>query len=110
LISLFYPRWLLDGPAVVQSWRISPSKPTVESSSITPETLSPTSAVPSYLGSHSAGVRYQDNGAQLIIDAAAKVVEKLRFLPVGQKETFASGFINLTSKLHSRTDEIVASR
>jgi hypothetical protein len=63
-----------------------------------------------YLGSHSAGVRYQDNSAQLIINAAAKAVEKLRSLPVGQKETFASGFINLTSKLHSRTNKIVASR
>jgi hypothetical protein len=52
----------------------------------------------------------QDNGAQLIIDAAAEAVEKLRSLPAGHKETFASGFIDLTLKLHSRTDEFMASR
>ena len=60
--------------------------------------------------SSSLALRYQDDGAQLIIDAAAIVVEKLRSLPVGQKESFASGFVNLTLKLYSRTDEFMASR
>ena len=60
--------------------------------------------------SSSLALRYQDNGAQLIINAAAIAVKKLRSLPAGQKESFASGFINLTSKLHSRTDEFMASR
>jgi hypothetical protein len=60
--------------------------------------------------SSSSALRYQDDGAQLIIDAAATAVEKLRSLPAGQKESFASGFVNLTSKLHSRTDEFMASR
>jgi hypothetical protein len=46
---------------------------------------------------------------QLIIDAAAKAVTKLQSLPAGHKETFASGFIDLTTKLHSRTDEFLAS-
>ena len=46
----------------------------------------------------------------MIIDAAAKVVIKLQSLPAGHKETFASGFIDLTMKLHSRTDEFLASR
>jgi hypothetical protein len=46
---------------------------------------------------------------QLIINATAKAVTKLQSLPIGHKETFASGFINLTTKLHSRTDEFLAS-
>jgi hypothetical protein len=45
----------------------------------------------------------------LIIDAAAKAVIKLQSLLAGQKETFASGFVELTTKLHSRTDEFTAS-
>jgi hypothetical protein len=108
-ISIFHPRWFLDGPAVVQSWRMLSSSCTVESSSIT---LSPTSAtgIFSYLRSHSAGRRHQDNNTQLIIDTTTKTIEKLRSLLVGQKETFISGFCDLTSRLHSRTDEIVASR
>jgi hypothetical protein len=60
--------------------------------------------------SSSLVLQYQDDGAQLIIDVAATAVEKLRSLPAGQKESFASGFVNLTSKLHSRTDEFMASR
>lgn len=103
--SLFHPRWLLDGPVVVQSWRMSSSKLTVESTS-----PSPTSAVPFYSGNPSTRVRYQDDGVQLIIDSAARVVETLRSLPAGQKEIFASGFYDLTSKLQSRTSEIMASR
>jgi hypothetical protein len=99
-ISLFHPRWLLDGPTIVQSWRISSSRLAIESK--TPSLSLATSP--------STGVRYQDDGAQLIIDTAAKVVETLRSLPIGQKETFASGFFDLTSKLQSRTSEIMASR
>jgi hypothetical protein len=45
----------------------------------------------------------------LIIDAAAKAVIKLQSLPIGQKETFASGFVKLTTKLYARTDEFIAS-
>jgi hypothetical protein len=43
--------------------------------------------------------RYFDYGTQLIIDDAAKVIETLRSLPAGQKEVFASGFHDLTTKL-----------
>jgi hypothetical protein len=46
----------------------------------------------------------------LIIDAAAKAVVKLQSLLTGYKETFASGFIDLTTKLHSKTDEFLTSR
>ena len=63
-----------------------------------------------HLASSSSALRYQDDGAQLIIDAAAIVVKKLRSLPTEQKKSFASGFINLTLKLYSRTNEFMASR
>ena len=46
----------------------------------------------------------------MIIDAAAEAVIKLQSLPAGHKETFAFGFIDLTTKLYSRTDEFLASR
>jgi hypothetical protein len=46
----------------------------------------------------------------LIIDAAAKAVTKLQSLPAGHKETFTFGFINLTTKLYSKTDEFLTSR
>jgi hypothetical protein len=65
---------------------------------------------PKHPASSLSQLQYRDNGAQLIIDAAAKAVKKLRSLPIGHKETFASGFIDLTLKLHSRTDEFMASR
>ena len=45
----------------------------------------------------------------MIINAAAEAVAKLQSLPIGHKETFASGFIDLTTKLYSRTDEFMAS-
>jgi hypothetical protein len=122
--SLFHPRWFLDGPAVVRSWKMSSpiciervveshSHRSVESISTNP---SPTSSPYSYnSGSnttlkHQALNRYQDDGAQMILDSTAKVVETLRSLPAGQKEGFASGFQQLTSKLRARTNEILASR
>jgi hypothetical protein len=54
--------------------------------------------------------RYFDHGEQQIIDDAAKAVETLRPLPTKQKETFASGFHDLTAKLQPRADEMLASR
>lgn len=53
--------------------------------------------------------RYQDDGAQLILDAAAKAVEKLKSLPPGRKETYAASFDDFTSKLITRADEITSS-
>ena len=47
---------------------------------------------------------------QLIINAAAKAIIKLQSLSTEHKETFTSGFINLTIKLYFRTDEFLTSR
>src|ERR1700733_5881884 len=92
--SLFHPRWLLDSPAVVRGWKMKLSSvvavqsvPTSESNPL----LTPAS--PSSLGNPRG---YADNRAQIIIDAAAKAVEKLRSLPAGQKESFAISFKDLT--------------
>ena len=46
----------------------------------------------------------------MIIDAARRAVEKLRGLPPGQKESFATGFRSVTIELGSKADEMVASR
>jgi hypothetical protein len=46
----------------------------------------------------------------LIIDTAAKVVEKLQSLPPDQKEGFMSGVKEALSKLLLRTDKIEESR
>jgi hypothetical protein len=46
--------------------------------------------------------RYFDHGAQQILDDAAKAVETLRSPPTKQKETFASGFHDLTTKLQPK--------
>ena len=82
--------------------RFSRSLPSSSSISAEPESLSLSSEQP--IG------RYTDNGAQMVIDAAAKAVEKLRSLPSGQKEAFAAGFQELTAKLRLWADELIQSR
>ena len=61
--------------------------------------------VPRYLGNNNnldpKTSRYFNDGTQLIIDDAVKVVETLWSLPTGQKEVFASGFYDLTTKLQA---------
>jgi hypothetical protein len=107
-LSLFHPRWLLDGPGVVRGWKMKLSS-VVAVQSVPTSASNPllTPAGPSSLGNPR---RYTDDGAQMIIDAAAKAVEKLRSLPAGQKESFATGFEDLTMKLSSRVDDLMASR
>ena len=62
-----------------------------------------TSVVPEDQGnndySNPKASRYFDHSTQLIIDDVIKVVETLRSLPAGQREVFASGFYDLTTKL-----------
>jgi hypothetical protein len=122
-LSLFYPRWLLDGPIVVQSWKMSllnsvvslKSKDTVnvdiKAALEAKELVSPglVRHVP-YENLPVDRLRYQDHSEQLIIDDSAKIVETLRSLPAGQKEEFATGFHYLTIKLQARTDDFIARR
>ena len=46
----------------------------------------------------------------MIINVTVKVVEKLRSLPLGQKEVFAASFTELTAKLGVRVDYLLLSR
>jgi hypothetical protein len=78
-IGLFYPRWLLDGPSVItrsQPWKMSQSRVT-----------------PDISADYLTGDRYTDSGEQLIVHTMQKMTEKLRSLPAGQKEAFASSFV-----------------
>jgi hypothetical protein len=101
---------LLDNGVVIESTSKGARKTRSRTLSLS---LSPT-IMPNFSGISNApltaDLRYQNNGIQLIIDSAAKAVETLKSLPVGQKETFASGYQQLTSKLQSKASKIVASR
>jgi hypothetical protein len=95
-IGLFHPRWLLDGPPVVtrqNPWKMSRQR----QAPITSET---------YVTSD----RYVDSGEQLMVHTLHKAVEKLKSLPAGQKEAFASLFVKGTSNLTNRQDKLMASR
>jgi hypothetical protein len=95
-IGLFHPRWLLDGPAVItrsQPWKMSRSRvaPNVSADYITRD-------------------RYEDDGEQLIIHTMHKVVDKLKSLPAGQKEAFASCFVQGATCLTKHQDNLTTSR
>jgi hypothetical protein len=105
-VSLFHPRWLLDGPPVIYSWKMATSV----SSPDTSPSPNRTRARPSSFDIAIPRTRYASNGEQLIIDAATKAVQKLKSLPPGEKEEYASGFDQLASKLACKQDEITSSR
>ena len=105
-VSLFHPRWLLDGPPVVHSWKMATSLPSLDTS---PPPNRSRVGSPS-LDTAAPRIRYPDNGEQLIIDAATKAIQKLKSLPPGEKEGYASGFDQLASKLTFKQDELTSSR
>jgi hypothetical protein len=105
-VSLFHPRWLLDGPPVVYSWKIATSAP-LPNTSPSPNR---THTRPSSFDIAIPRTKYANNGEQLIIDAATKAVQKLKSLPPGEKEGYASGFDQLALKLAWKQDEITSSR
>jgi hypothetical protein len=89
---------MYNGPEVVRSWRIGYSRvfPTlVATSKASLSRLLPTTS------------RYEDDGAQRIIDAAAEAVAKLKSLPAGEKERFAARTIEVTAKLGERADQLI---
>jgi hypothetical protein len=55
-------------------------------------------------------LRYANNREQLIIDATTKAVEKLKSLPPGEKEGYASRFNQLALKLLWKQDKITSNR
>jgi hypothetical protein len=112
--NLFHPRWFLDGPDVVTTWNMgySASQSTARDGAENASNLGRNLgliAPPVPVATQHAH-RYQDDGAQLILDAAATAIEKLNSLPPGRKETYAASFADMTSKLATRADEITSSR
>jgi hypothetical protein len=97
-ISLFHPRWLLDGPSVLHKrWIMDWDSP----SNIQPDTSS---------SSRHAGDRYARRGEDLILEAALAAIEKHKSLPPGQAEGFALTFIKGVDKLNVAQDKLTESR
>jgi hypothetical protein len=96
LVGLFYPCWLLNGPPVVareNPWKISREQ-----------------EAPSASLSYVTSDRYTDHGEQLMVYTLHKAVQKLKSLPAGQKEAFASLFVKGASKLLEQQDELTLNR
>lgn len=95
-IGLFHPRLLLDGPPVItqsQPWKMSQSR-----------------VAPGISADHLTGDRYEDSGEQLIVHTMQKMTEKLCSLPAGQKEVFASSFVQGAAQLSKHQDNLIVSR
>ena len=94
-ISLFHPRWLLDGPAFLKErWVMSWD----ETQQLTLEQ-----------SSRYAGDRFSHRGADLILESALTAIEKHKSLPAGQAENYASKFAKGTSHFNIQQDERTAS-
>ena len=79
-LSLFHPRWLFDGPAVlherwVMSWY--------------PELIPAPGPI---LANRHAGDQYAAQGQQMVEESALAIFDKLKRLPPGMKESFAKAF------------------
>jgi hypothetical protein len=94
-LSLFHPRWLLDGPAVLhERWTMS---------------WDLTLNLQQQSSDRHTGDRYSRRGEDLIMEAALAAIEKHKTLPAGQAETFASRFKIGTEKLAVAQDKLTAS-
>jgi hypothetical protein len=98
-LSLFHPRWLFDGPAVlydrwVMGW--DPEQPLLETG--------PT------LANRHAGDRYTARGLHRAEALALAVLEKLKDLPPSMAEAFANSFTKGTESLLAQQDKMLASR
>jgi hypothetical protein len=98
-LSLFHPRWLFDGPAVlydcwVMSW----------DSELSPPALGPS------LADRHASDRYAARGQQRVEASALAVLDKLKSLPPGMAESFADSFAKGADSLLAQQDKKLASR
>src|ERR1700730_1239471 len=79
-LSLFHPRWLFDGPAVLHKrWVMSWDLELILA-------LGPS------LANRYAGDRYAAQGQQMVEELALAIFDKLKRLPLGMKESFAKAF------------------
>jgi hypothetical protein len=97
-LSLFHPRWHLDGPAVLYS-------PWVMTWDLELETASGPS-----LANRHVGDRYAARGLQLAEESALAVLEKLKSLPPGMAESFANSFAKGTESLLAQQEKQLVSR
>ena len=93
-LSLFHPRWLLDGPAVLyEPWKMSWDEDYV---------------LQQQEEERYASDRFANRGEDIIQEAALAAIEKLKSLPAAQAETFASSFKKGTEKLTIAQDRLSA--
>jgi hypothetical protein len=98
-LSLFHPRWLFDGPAVLYDRWVMTWDPEMD---LPAPGLS--------LADRHAGDRYTARGLQRAEAAALAVLDKLKSLPPGMAESFADAFAKGTDNLLAQQDNKLASR
>ena len=98
-LSLFHPRWLFDGPAVLYDCWVMTWDPE----------LAPLAKGPS-LAERYASDRYAARGLQRVEASALAVIDKLRSLPTGMAESFADSFAKGADSLLAQQDKKLASR
>jgi hypothetical protein len=98
-LSLFHPRWLFDGPAVLYDQWVMTWDP-----ELAPLAMGPT------LADRYAGDRYTARGLQRVEASALAVIDKLRSLPPGMAESFANSFAKGADSLLAQQDKKLASR
>jgi hypothetical protein len=97
-LSLFHPRWLFDGPAVLhERWVMSWD----------PELMP---ALGPSLADRHAGDRYAAQGQQMVEESALAVFDKLKRLPPGMKESFAKAFAKGAESLLAQQESMLASQ
>jgi hypothetical protein len=79
-LSLFYPRWLFDGPAVVYKRWVMSWDPELEVD------------FGLDLANRYASNRYAARGLQMAEEPALSILQKLKSLPPGIAESFAKSF------------------
>ena len=91
-INLFHPRWLFDGPSVIQeTWKMRLDNYDYSKGQPVEDRF--------------AGDRSQGAGAKLLLNTALVMVEKHKSLPAGEKEPFALAFKKMCDSLNSQYDE-----
>jgi hypothetical protein len=89
-IYLFYPRWLINRPAVLyKPWQIR-----LDNIDYTRDNI--------YIEEQGARDRSRRSSKQLIIDTTLLIAEKHKNLPLGEKETFALAFKKMNDNLAQR--------
>jgi hypothetical protein len=97
-LLLFYLRWHFDRPVVLHHHWVMAYDPELS-----------TALGPSLADRH-PGDRYIARGLQMTEESALAVLEKIRALPPGMAESFASSFMKGTASLLAQQDKKLASR